>query len=145
VPFLLADGETICYLVEADYTGEGTVQYYYTPYTALTDYTGEALAAERHIAIFVDVLGQGVLKPAGDTLAAAADDCGWQARACERYKGSGEECKQCFESLHKLHQQATRCEHESNKLCGQAKGGGAEVGEGEEGEGEEGPGDDGEL
>ena len=75
VPFLLAEQETICYLIETDYKGEG-------------------LAPERHYAIAVDAFGYGALAPVNDV-----SDCSKQAALCERYRAEGESCKACFQSL----------------------------------------------
>ena len=75
---LLAPLNTIGYVIEADYKGDG-------------------LVPERYLAMIVDGFGKGTLQSLDHH---GTSDCDIQKKLCSRYiAAGGEQCLQCFASL----------------------------------------------
>jgi hypothetical protein len=74
IPFLLAPPDTICYVVKADYSGEG-------------------LVPDQNLCIIIDGYEQGTLKPAEKV-----SDCDKVSLLCNRYQHDDRRCAACFSS-----------------------------------------------
>lgn len=98
IPALLAPPRTICYVIQADYKGEGMVP-------------------ETNLAIILDGFEKGTMQPFDQHETAGCDT---KMKLCKRYEDHAERCKKCFSSL--ADSKDSKCQKRVDDFCSPTAG-----------------------